>query len=98
MNLLAQVLVAGVAAFRLGQMVALEDGPFDLFVLWREKIGADKQQNWVQRGFACPACCSFWAAALCALLFHPAGVIGFLLVWWASAGVAQVLNLHFARR
>ncbi len=96
--MITQVVVAGLAAFRLGQMVALEDGPFDLFALWRDFIGAEKQQNWVQRGFACPACCSFWAAALCAALVAHNNIIEFVVVWWASAGVAQVLNLYFARR
>ena len=90
------LLLAVLSAYRLAQMIALEDGPFDLLAKWRELIGADKQSNWLQRGFSCPDCISFWTALFVALLL-PITWPQFALNWLGIAGACLILNRITAR-
>lgn len=38
-NWLVQALLAGIGAWRIGRMIAKEDGPGAVFLLWRNKLG-----------------------------------------------------------
>lgn len=83
MNWLAFVL-ATLATYRVAHMIAREDGPFDIFVLMRDKVGQDK---WYGRGLACVLCLSFWIALPAALIAGLPWFIG----WLSVAGAVMVL-------
>lgn len=84
--------LAAFAAYRAAQMIAFEDGPVDIFARWRDWIRVEKQSNWLQRGFACPDCVSFWASAAAVALLGLRPWNEFLLAWGAVAGVCLLLN------
>lgn len=68
-------LLAVLAVYRLSHMVALEDGPFDVFANLREKTG---QTDWIGRGLHCALCISFWLSGF------------FGVVWlWLLTGIVQ---------
>lgn len=94
MNELVWIALATLTVYRVSHMLALEDGPFDLFITWREWIGTDLQRTWIQRGFGCPACISFWAALATTILIansYPTNFIGFMLIWLGTAGATLFL-------
>lgn len=80
--------LAVLATVRLSIDFTLADGPFDLYARTREYFGADKQENWFQRGIGCPNCASFWIAlGVC----QAAGLKGWLN-WLAVAGAAMIIH------
>ncbi len=84
--------LAALAVYRVAHMVAVEDGPFDAFSEWRERIG---QANWIGRGFHCVLCLSWWLAGLAAVWLVAVGIIGwagFVLTWPGLAGAVLVLH------
>lgn len=94
MTELAWIALATFTTYRLAHMLAKEDGPFDLFALWRDWIGVDKQATWIQRGFGCPACISFWIALVATALIansYPTNFAGFILIWLGVAGATLFL-------
>jgi hypothetical protein len=72
------------AVFRVSIMIALEDGPADVFTKLREKAG---QKNWIGRGLNCPLCISFWAGLTASLVFT-SGLMEWPFVFWIVAGFA----------
>lgn len=54
------LLICGLAVYRISRMIALEEGPFGLFVSLRERVDPF-QHSWLGRGLNCPLCISFWA-------------------------------------
>lgn len=90
MNYWAWVVTAVLATYRVSRMIALEDGPFDVFSRLQELAGG--QKNWVGRGLACPLCVSFWLALPAALLVGFVDVRQLALLWLGIAGAAVVLH------
>lgn len=103
MSTLDLVLIVGLAIlanYRLARMVALEDGPFDIFATLRRLLDPE-QKTWIGRGINCPLCVGFWGAALLAALVasinggeldaasHAAWVV---LLWLAIAGGQTALQ------
>jgi hypothetical protein len=88
--------LAILATYRIARMLAMEDGPFDLFAKTRELLDA-KQETWIGRGVNCPLCIGFWVAGVFALLLaHDApdmGRSGVILAWFAIAGGQTVLQM-----
>lgn len=83
------IVLATLATYRLSRMIALEDGPADVFSLLRERVS---QRTWVGRGLACTLCVSAWLCWLVALLLP-------LMTWQeyilASLGIAGgVVIIH----
>lgn len=90
------LLLLTLAVYRGAYMVALEDGPFEVFIILRS-VATDVfgYKHWIAKGLRCPLCTSWWLAL-------PAGALGAWLVeWWgaqslllwpAIAGAALVLN------
>lgn len=78
---------ASFATYRLSRAVAMEEGPFRLFDLFRELIarlfGLD---SWVTRGVNCPLCISVWVS-----LGLTIGLRGDWFQWLATAGLACYL-------
>ena len=70
-------LIAALAVYRVARMMALEDGPFEMFAELRGMVFAKFGNGWVNDGFNCPLCLSFWF-----------GLIVGLLVGWSGMGVA----------
>lgn len=89
------VLLAGLADYKAAHMVSQDgdDGPFDLFKWWRDKVGTT---SWIGKGFHCFSCTSFWGAFIAALLIGDALPINqFLLVWGATATIAFIVWRYF---
>ena len=74
---LAEAVVVGLAAYRIGHALAREDGPGDLFSWLRERVG---QRTWLGRGLHCALCVSFWTPWPLLLLWVWAGLLGQLIV------------------
>jgi hypothetical protein len=60
------ILAYALATSRVTYMVAREDGPANVFLLWRTFLY--KSGGWVAKGFDCPLCLSFWVAPILWLL------------------------------
>lgn len=83
------ITLATLATYRLSRMIALEDGPADVFSSTREWVG---QLTWTGRGLHCVLCLSFWLSWLVALLLPLATWQEYIL---ASLGIAGgVVVIH----
>ena len=80
-----QILLLGLATYRVAWMVAREEGPFGVFTWLRGKIDPH-QRTWVGRGLSCAGCVSFWLAMVATLLLR-----GSALDWLGMAGVSAWL-------
>lgn len=64
------LLVLGLASYRLSSLVSLEEGPFSMFIKLRAELGAydynaqGKARSAVGRGISCPYCVGVYMAAL----------------------------------
>lgn len=83
-----QFLLLVLAVYRVAHMVAMEDGPADVFSRLRYRIG---QRGWIGRGVHCPLCISFWLGWLGALLLPWAGWAWYGVLALALSGVTLVL-------
>jgi hypothetical protein len=84
--------IAGVlACYRVARMLALEDGPSDLFATVRGRFDP-QQATWVGRGLNCPLCIGFWVALVVAALIGAGSWQSFILLWLAVAGGQVVLH------
>lgn len=83
-------LVLCMANYRLAMMAALEEGPFEIFLLWRNLF---VKENWLGRGVRCPYCVSFWTGAVLALftLSH------FIPVWLGLSAAVLLLDKWWKR-
>jgi len=81
--------VAVLATYRVSRMIAVEDGPFDVFSTLREKAG---QKTWIGRGLHCVLCLSVWLAFLSALLLPFTSWKEYILISLALAGGVVVVH------
>lgn len=79
-----QFLLVTLAVYRVSRMIAIEDGPFDVFAKIRGRIDPN-QRTWIGRGLVCVLCISFWMAGLAALIVGATWI-----EWLAMAGVIVV--------
>lgn len=92
MNLLLFI-IASLATYRLSRMMAIEDGPGDLFVrfrTWVWKIGRGRRDG-LYKGLACPLCLSFWIGAGIALILPWNTPTEYALTTLALSGAAVFL-------
>lgn len=62
---MVELIVAGLAAYRLGRMVAYERGFFDCFELMRQWVESGTEEDgWLRYGITCPLCLGFWFSVL----------------------------------
>lgn len=61
------IVLAVLATYRVSHLIVAEDGPADVFLKIRDLIYAKGNDNWVERGFSCVLCVSFWLSWLFAL-------------------------------
>lgn len=88
--------LAVLAAYRVARMLAMEEGPFELFARVRERFDPE-QATWLGRGLSCPLCIGFWCSlAMALLLAHQNPAMHrseILLAWLAIAGAQTLLHL-----
>lgn len=95
MELTPYILIA-LATYRAARMVALEDGPFEVFAGLREAaarrfVGRELapgmvEDHWVVKGVNCPLCVGFWVAPAMFLLWYLLpGAVAVLAVAGAAA-------------
>jgi len=82
--------LASLAVWRLSHLLALEDGPFDLVVRLRVRLGD------AGRVLDCFHCVSLWVAAPMALFVGPGGQ-DWWCIWLALSGAAGLLH-RFSER
>ncbi len=93
MNEALRLLLAGLTTYRIAHMVALEDGPFEVFTWLRQRLGGDEQATWVGRGINCVLCIGFWSALLVAAWWFVPGWVGTLgLLWGGFSGFVLVMH------
>jgi hypothetical protein len=98
---LAQLIIYGLATYRLALMIAKEDGPFWMFKALRRKIkGAAPEGTHLEEGIECLWCVSMQMALLMALCARYLGsyalfqIIAFSL---ALSGFAVICNQIFTK-
>lgn len=91
-----EIILAILASYRVARMLALEDGPFDLFTKIRNAVDPN-QLTWLGRGLNCPLCLGFWISFVIALLVPCATWQGFVLNWLGIAGGMTVVHLGASR-
>ena len=92
-------LFAALAVYRLSQLVALDDGPWDWLLRFRTWAGCyDRGENgepmttWGKL-FECPYCLAVWFALPVLILVLTASVVGdMLLAWWGLAGAQALME------
>ena len=82
-----QAVAAALATWRLAHLLAEEDGPGDVVVLLRARLG----DSVAGRAMDCFYCLSLWVAAPLAGLVAP-DVTGFVLLWLGCSGAACLLE------
>jgi hypothetical protein len=89
MTLTVRLILAALAVYRLGQLVAIDNGPLDVF---------RRLRAWAVTGFIgglvhCPYCVQVYAAVACgALVLWPSGAGDVVLTILGIAGAAAYLQ------
>lgn len=83
------IVLATLATYRIARMIAMEDGPLDVFSLMRERVG---QSSWIGRGWHCCLCLSFWLSWLLVLLLPLNSVSEYILAALGIAGGVVVIH------
>ncbi len=86
--------IAAFAVYRLARMLAVEEGPFDLFTKWRDWVYSKTGNGWVNDGVHCPLCIGFYLALIAGAILAYALQWNWLTViplWFAIAGASTFL-------
>lgn len=85
-----EFLVLALATWRMTSLLVWEDGPFEVFVRLRHRLGVRYDErserygsNWFAKGVVCPACASVWFGALWAGAYWL-----WADVWWLALPLA----------
>jgi hypothetical protein len=89
LNLWLALVLSILAVYRISYSIVKEDGPFDLFVSFQDKIGQD---SWIGRGFHCVLCLSFWLSFLPAFWLFWGRPINVVIGWFGIAGAIMILH------
>lgn len=97
-DLAVWVIIASLANYKAAHMISQDgdDGPFDVFKLWRDYVGT---ANWIGKGFHCFSCTSFWGGLVATILVSTMfafTISQFLLVWGAIATISFIVWRYFA--
>lgn len=79
--------------YRLSGDIAELDGPFDLYARFRRHLYEQKYDAWIQTGFNCGICLSFWISCILILIIYGVDFFSLrgVLIWFATAGGARLL-------
>lgn len=93
LEMLLRVVISALAAYRVARMIAMEDGPFDVFSRFRSKFDKPRgtPRNWIERGVECPLCVGFWVSPLMLSLSYLDYAV-YLIVWLAVSGLQVALQ------
>ena len=90
-------ILACFACFRLAELIAVDDGPGNVFLTIRAKLGGydlgddGQPETSLGRGIICPYCVGIWLAALFALVLFPIEWMT-AIYWLAIAGGQAALQ------
>lgn len=92
-----ELAICGLSAWRLARLIALDDGPFDVFARLRGVLlmrGGELAKGLL----ACPFwCLTVWTAAIVALTWNAVVWIRWLWIWLAIAQIAAQVGLWTER-
>lgn len=95
MSEITRLVIAALVCFRLSELITVDDGPNDMLLKMRARLGAyyigadGKPVTSLGRGIICAYCVGIWIAALLALMLFP---IGFMTpVYWLAIAGGQAL-------
>lgn len=86
-------ILAVFACFRLAELIAVDEGPGDVLLMLRAKLGAydlgddGQPETGVGRMISCPYCLGVYIAAGLALIVSPWGYE--ILLWWLAIAGGQ---------
>lgn len=86
--------VATFAVYRLSRMIAIEEGPLDIFMNMRGLVYHRFEQRWIRQGVTCPLCISFYVGLVAAIILffvHHLEWYAILWLWLALSGSASFL-------
>lgn len=90
--LLGRVIVAALASYRVGRMIATERGPFDWFIDFRSLlINRVGNRKWVVEGVTCPLCVGFYSSFVLFGLSY-VDYVAYLVAGLAVAGLQTALQ------
>ena len=94
---MTEFILACFAVFRMAELIAVDDGPGDVLLWIRAKLGAydldddGRPATSIGRGIVCPWCIGIWLSALAAMAIAPRNWR--MALWWlAIAGGAAFLQ------
>lgn len=90
-----EIVLAVLAVYRVARMLAMEDGPFDVFANFRARFDPEQKTS-LGRGINCPLCISWWLAAVPALWIAGQNIYSismFVLLWQGIAGAVVIVHL-----
>lgn len=90
------LVVVGLASWRLAYLLVEESGPFDLIVNFRKAIGVNdvQQPGMLTRLFACVLCMSGWTTpALMLCWWSGIDVLAWIVIGLACWGLAAAIHL-----
>jgi len=61
-------IITALAVYRVTHMVIYDEGAFSVLDRMRNAAHLHERNDWVSRGFQCPACVSFWVGLVAALI------------------------------
>lgn len=61
-------IITALAVYRITHMVIYDEGAFSVLDRMRNAAKIHERNDWVSRGFSCPACVSFWVGLVAALI------------------------------
>lgn len=89
--MIIELVLVGIAAWRLALLLTEEDGPFAIFDRIREPfmppLGEEIERGSLGKLFSCVYCMSFWTALLCYGLYQvEPQLVLFLAMWGVATG------------
>lgn len=106
MGILPYLIIGALAAFRLAELIVIDNGPFDIFVrirgyLYQEQIPLPEKNRFlsaISPTFQCVHCLGLWISIpiTCAYFVHNFYLDGFIL-YLAIAGLQSILSHNFGR-
>ncbi len=99
LEFLVEYILISFAIYRFSRMLAIEEGPFEIFLRLRLLVDPQqKQSNWFTRGIACPICLGFWVSFIVTLairVFYQTDLrLDFLiLLWFGLSGLSTYLYM-----
>lgn len=98
---LLEFILLAFAVWRVTSMIALEDGPWDIFAKFRKFVGVDYDEyrqptifnTTFAKGIVCVWCASMWVAFVGAFASpYSVNVLGFILSWLALSALAILID------